>query len=250
LGQKAEAAVAARAVLNLSPNVPSEEKSGNVLVPFRADRYAAQAYAILALLESDNVKAVEHRSKRVAILESWQSNLDDYSLRKVDWRSFVLREWQHIATQETAAGVANPLVSWEKCIGALQKHYTIETDAVDPAYFYVLMNSLVVAVDRKAPVSASLRAKLDEVVPAYLARLSALATGNTALVVRWWRLSLLWNAYLVQSQRMSVGQEEQARMAMLSGPLLAEILETDPTVLASLPNRARISQTTELKGNK
>jgi tetratricopeptide (TPR) repeat protein len=247
LGQKSEAVIAARAVLNLSPHVPSDEKGGDILVPFRADRYAAQAYAVLANLESDNVKAVEHRSKRLAILESWQGNLDDYSLRKGDWRGFVLRELQHIASLETAAGVANPMVAWEKCIDGLKKHYSIESDSVDPAYFYVLINALVVAVDRKAPVPTSLHDKFDEMVPAYLARLSSLATGNTALVVRWWRLSLLWNAYLVQSQRMSVGQEEQARMAMLSGPLLSEVLETDPTVLASLPNRARITQTTNLK---
>jgi tetratricopeptide (TPR) repeat protein len=247
LGQKSEAAIAARAVLSLYGQVPSEEKGGQILVPFRADRYAAQAFAVLALLETDSAKAVEHRLKRLEILESWQNQLDDYSLRKADWRGFVLRELQHIAALETASGVANPMASWEKCVDGLQKHYTIESDVVDPAYFYVLINALVVAVDRKAPISSSLRAKWDEVVPAYLARLSEVASGNTSLVVRWWRLSLLWHAYLVQSQRMSVGQEEQARMAMVSGPLLSEILETDPSVLASLPNRARMTQTINTK---
>jgi hypothetical protein len=242
-GKNADAARAAQTVLKTYSSVSDDAKNSESLVPFRANRYAAQAFAVLAAIEPEPSKAVTFREQRLAILESWEKELDAFSLRRADWRGFVLREMQQVAALQTAAAVSNPLASWERCVDALQKHYELKSDAFDQAYFYVILNTLVVAVDRKAPVPASLKPKLDTLVPAYIAKLGDVVAGNNVWVARWYRVSLLWNAYLVQSGRMSNLQERQARDILLASAAMRDVLDTDPVIFASLPGRAKITGT-------
>ncbi len=247
IGRSDEAIAAAQKVLRTWSAVKSDELNSSILVPFRSDRYAAQALAVLSDLETEAGKAVELRRARLNILQGWENNLNAYSLKKNDWRTYVLRERQHIAALKTKVGDPLAAVAWEECLADAIKYYDVKKETSDAALFYSILNTLVVIVDRNAPVSPSLQSKLDENVPNYLARLAEIANGSTVLSTRWLRVSLLWNAFRVSRGQMSVVQEKQNREVLFANALVKEILDTDPAVLESLPGRAKMVEVLESK---
>jgi len=253
-GRNAEAIVEAKKVL-VQANIVTGAAELKALVPFHADRYKALALAILAETEADSnfAQAIKWREQRLAILESWEEKLDSYSLNKSNWKSFVVRECNHLArlvARSGANGNGAANAAWESCVAKVEKYYDVKSDAADPALFNTMQNTLVTLMNGSSPASAALIERLERTVPSLTKRIGEVCEGSVALTVRWMRLSLLWNAWQAKTGRITVAEEAIRRTAVVENANVRDLAERQPLVFVSLPGRAKLSSSSLLSKEK
>jgi hypothetical protein len=241
LQRRTDAYAAAEKLLEMAKALPkTTDTAKEELVPFQPERYAAMAYALLATNSNTPEQSISWREKRIKLLLTWEERLDQFSLNKPDWRGFLLREANRRATLLTETGkTGEALTAWSEALSNLTRLYIIKDDASDPALFTTLQNTLVAALGTSKKVSTELRAQLESTVPELLAQLKATARGNPTNTVRWYRLSLAWNAFERQSGKLSSSSEEERRTKLLESEPLRALRDDDPDLLAGLPGRAK-----------